>query len=176
MNISDKATRRALLDLYMEAGTTAAEEIALAQWFASHGASPDEEAVAKLIAADHPLVEALSGVGEAEYDRIVGKASVSGRKRFSLRVMYYAAGAAAAVILFFAVRASLPGRPEFTPLEIVEEINALMSVGIEEIESISAKPNGRCVMVTAQMKDGSSSTYRMTRDAETGAIQFLAMK
>ncbi|MDO5442652.1 MAG: hypothetical protein Q4G10_03180 [Bacteroidia bacterium] len=173
MNIEDKSARRALIELYLEAGTTAAEEIALAQWFASHEAEPEEEAVAQLIGLDGPCVEALSEEGEKEFDRI---AAAPGRRNFVHRVLYVAAGAAAAVLIGFVGRAVSPKSPDFTPLEIAEEINTLMSIGIEDIESVSARPSGRYILVTAQLKDGSSSTYRMTRNPETGAMQLLSME
>lgn len=172
MNIEDKDTRSSLIERYLEAETTVSEEIALAQWFSAHAAGPDEEAVAKLILLDYPTTEALSEEGEAEFDRIV----TSHRRKPIRRVVIYAAGIAAAALLFLVLHTTTSKAPDFTPLEIAEEMNALMNIGMEEIESISAKPSGRNILLTAYLKDGSSSTFLMSRNPETGGLQLLSME
>lgn len=176
MNIEDKDIRRALIEKYLNAETTVSEEIALSQWFAAHPAGPDEAAVAKLIGLDHPSVEALSEEGDVEFDRIAGhQPSVKSRKPVR-QVILYAAGIAAAALLVLALHTTTHKTPDFTPLEIAEEMNALMSIGMEEIESISAKPSGRNILITANLKDGSSSTFLMSRNPETGGLQLLSME
>lgn len=172
MNIEDKDIRISLIEKYLEAETTVSEEIALAQWFSTHAADPDEEAVAKLILLDHPTTEALSEEGEEVFDRIVG----SKRRNPIRHAVIYAAGIAAAALLFIVLHATVPKVPDFTPLEIAEEMNALMNIGIEEVESISAKPSGRNILITAYLKDGSSSTFLMSRNPETGGLQLLSME
>lgn len=171
MNIEDKDIRRALIEKYLNAETTVSEEIALAQWFSAHVAGTDELAVAKLISLNHPSVEALYEEGEAIFDRIVGS------KRWNpiRHTVIYAAGIAAAALLFIVLHATTPKTPDFTPLEIAEEMNTLMNIGMEEIESISAKPSGRNILITAYLKDGSSSTFLMSRNPETGGLQLLSM-
>lgn len=175
MNIEDKDIRRTLIEKYLNAETTVPEEIALAQWFAAHTAGSDEVAVAKMIALDYPSVEALSEEGEAEFDRIAGNQSAAGRRKPVRQVFLYAAGIAATALLVLVLHATMPKAPDFTPLEIAEEMNALMSIGMEEIESISAKPSGRNILITAYLKDGSSSTFLMSRNPETGGLQLLSM-
>lgn len=175
MNIEDKDIRRALIEKYLNAETTVSEEIALAQWFAAYTAGADEVAVAKMIALDHPSAEAMSEEGVVEFDRIAGnQPRVRGRKSFRNAIIY-AAGIAAAALLFIVLHATTPKTPDFTPLEIAEEMNALMNIGMEEIESISAKPSGHNILITAYMKDGSSSTFLMSRNPETGGLQLLSM-
>lgn len=172
MSIEDKDIRRSLIEKYLEAETTVSEEIALAQWFSTHVACPDEAAVAKLVLLDHPTAEALSEEGVVEFDRIVGNQ----RRKPIRHAIFYAAGIAAAALLFIVLHATVPKAPDFTPLEIAEEMNALMNIGMEEIESISAKPSGRNILITAYLKDGSSSTFLMSRNPETGGLQLLSME
>ena len=43
-----------------------------------------------------------------------------------------------------------------------------------EIESILAEPKGAKVILTAKMKDGSSSTFVMSRDLEDGSTLITA--
>lgn len=176
MNIEDKDIRRALIEKYLEAETTVSEEIALAQWFAAHAADPDEAAVAELISLNHPSAVILSEEGEAEFDRIVGGPSAARRRKPARSALVYAAGIAAAVLLLVVLHTSSHKSPDFTPLEIAEQMNALMSIGMDEIESITAKPSGHQVFVTAYLKDGSSSTFLMSRNSETGGLQLLSME
>ena len=176
MNIEDKDIRRALMERYLEAETTVSEEIALAQWFAAHATGPDEAAVAKLISLGHPSVEALSEEGGADFDRIVSNQRAAERRKPIRHAIIYAAGIAAAGLLLLVLHTTVPKTPDFTPLEIAEEMNALMSIGMEEIESISAKPSGRNILITAYLKDGSSSTFLMSRNPETGGLQLLSME
>ena len=175
MNIEDKDIRRTLIEKYLEAETTVSEEIALAQWFAADTPGADEVAVAKMIALDHPSAEALSEEGVVEFDRIAGNQSAAGRRKPVRQVFLYAAGIAATALLVLVLHATMAKAPDFTPLEIAEEMNALMSIGMEEIESISAKPSGHNILITAYMKDGSSSTFLMSRNPETGGLQLLSM-
>lgn len=176
MNIEDKDIRRALIERYLEAETTVSEEIALAQWFSTHEASPDEEAVAKLISLDHPSVEALSEEGEAEFDSMAGNQPAIRYRKPIRRTVIYVAGIAAAALLFLVLHTTTSKTPDFTPLEIAEEMNALMNIGMDEIESISAKPSGHNILITAYLKDGSSSTFLMSRNPETGGLQLLSME
>lgn len=176
MNIEDKDIRRTLIEKYLNAETTVSEEIVLAQWFYAHTAGPDEEAVAELISLDHPSAEALSEEGDFEFDKIVGHQAVIKCKKPIRHAIIYAAGIAAAALLLLVLHTTTPKAPDFTPLEIAEEMNALMNIGMKEIESISAKPSGHNILITAYLKDGSSSTFLMSRNPETGGLQLLSME
>ena len=51
-------------------------------------------------------------------------------------------------------------------MEIAETLNTLMDLSADEIESINATPCGKNVLITARMKDNSSSTYILTREGD----------
>ena len=75
INISDKQTRKELIDRYLDANTTAAEEKALLNYFLDNkDVDSDELAFAKLIRVEHADCHLLSHEDAEEYDRMVGKA------------------------------------------------------------------------------------------------------
>ena len=169
--IEDRKYRQQLIETYLDAETTVEQEIALAQWFATHTPDADEAAAAALILADHPQAAILSGEGAREFDNAVSRA----RSVKTLRIWLAAASVAAAVALFFILRPALRGaQPEFTPMEIAQNINTIMNLDSEEIEAILAEPKGAKVILTAKMKDGSSSTFVMSRDQEDGSTMITA--
>ena len=169
--IEDRKYRQQLIEAYLDAETTVEQETALAQWFAAHTPDADEAAAAALILADYPQAAILSDEGVKEFDNAVAHS----RRAPARRIWLAAASLAAAVALFFILRPALHGaQPEFTPMEIAQNINTIMSLDAEEIESILAEPKGAKVILTAKMKDGSSSTFVMSRDLEDGSTLITA--
>lgn len=83
---------------------------------------------------------------------------------------------AVAVALFFVIRPNVRGSNEavFTPVEIAQSLNTMINLNLQDIESIVAEPKGTEVILTAKMKDGSSSTFVMSREQETGSTIILA--
>ena len=57
---------------------------------------------------------------------------------------------------------------------ITENMNILMEMNDQDVESIVAEPKGTMVILTANMKDGSSSTFTMVRDRKDGSTKILA--
>ncbi len=167
--IEDKKYRQQLLESYLDGGTSVEDEIALAQYFASHTPEADEADAAALILADHPQADILSEDGEKFFDDTVR------RKLPVRRVIISAVSLAAAIaLLFILLPAAGNAEPEFTPMEIAQNINTIMSLDTEDIESIKAEPKGAKVILTAKMKDGSSSTFIMSRDQEDGSTMITA--
>ena len=167
--IEDKKYRQQLLESYLDAGTTVEEEISLAQYYATHTPDADEAAAAALILADYPQAAILSEEGEKFFDSTVSR-------RLPARSIWLAtASIAAAAALFFLFHPALnKTEPEFTPMEIAQNINTIMNLDTEDIESIIAEPKGAKVILIAKMKDGSSSTFVMSRDQEDGSTMITA--
>ncbi len=70
-NIHDKATRQSLINRYMEAETSPAEERMLADYFLNNDTvDKDEQAFAKLIRMERSNATILSQEGVEEYDRM----------------------------------------------------------------------------------------------------------
>lgn len=167
--IEDKEYRQQLLESYLDAGTTVEEEIALAQYYATHTPDADEAAAAALILAGYPQAAILSEEGEKFFDSTVS------RRLPARRIWPVAASVAAAIaLLFILLPAAENAEPEFTPMEIAQNINTIMNLDTEDIESIIAEPKGAKVILIAKMKDGSSSTFVMSRDQEDGSTMITA--
>ena len=173
IDIDNKLERKALIESYLNAGTTVAEERALAEYFATHTPDADEKAVAQLILASNPALKCLSDSGEQEFDRIVeGRRHTIGFRA----ALKWVSGIAAAIALIVVVRGAflsyIDNQCDITPIEIAQTLNTLMNMSADEIESITATPCGKNVLITTKMKDNSSSTYILTRDGDALATYF----
>ena len=167
IDIDNKLERKALIENYLNVETTVAEERALAEYFATHTADADEEAFARLILASNPALKCLSNSGEQEFDRLVE----SRRHSIGLQTaLKWVSGIAAAIAVIVIVRGTFlshfDNQCDITPIEIAETLNTLMNLSADEIESMTATPCGKNVLITAKMKDNSSNTYILTRDGD----------
>ncbi len=166
IDIDNKLERKVLIERYLEADTTIAEERALAEYYAMNQPDADEAAFAKLVLTGNTALNSLSNSGEREYDRLVENRHRIGFKR----TLRWVAGIAAAIAVVAIVRASIVSyinnQCDITPMEIAETLNTLMDLSADEIESINATPCGKNVLITARMKDNSSSTYILTREGD----------
>ncbi|MBO7143288.1 MAG: hypothetical protein J6W13_00480 [Salinivirgaceae bacterium] len=167
IDIYNKHERKVLIESYLDAETTVGEERALAEYFATHTADADEEAFAQLILASNPALKCLSDSGEQEFDRLVeGRRHTIGFRT----ALKWVSGIAAAIALVAIIRTSivsyLDNQCDITPLEIAQTLNTLMDLSADEIESMTATPCGKNVLITAKMKDNSSSTYVLTREGD----------
>lgn len=165
----DTEYRKKLIEKYLDAGTSVEEEHMLAEWFSAHEAGPGEEPVRKLILAEYP--ETYYTAAGKEFDSIVAKAS----RRSRITKWAFGLAACTAVItglgIFFTQRKAC----DFNGIEIAQGIEHIMSLDIESIESITARPKGNNVIITALMKDGSTCSYLMSKDAGTSALSITAM-
>lgn len=156
--IKDKKQRQKLIARYLEADTTVQEEIMLAEYYRTHRADADEADFARLILLDYPKAEVLSDMERKKDIRHI-----------SLTIT--AIAACIALMVMFIIPRSVN---EFTPIEIAENINILMELNVQDVESIVAEPKGTRVILTAKMKDGSSSTFVMVRNRKDGSTRILA--
>lgn len=83
-DLADKNSRKALIERYLEAETTPAEEQRLRDWFARHQADADEREIALLVGLAAPCASCLPELDEteAEFDRLV---AAGGRRRLRWR-------------------------------------------------------------------------------------------
>lgn len=156
--IEDKRHRQKLLARYLEADTTVQEEILLANYYRTHRADADESDIARLILLDYPKADILS---DPERKRDI--------RQICLAFTAIAA-CIALMVMFFLPRTE----GEFTPMEIVENMNILMEMDDQRVESIVAEPKGSKVILTATMKDGTTSTFVMIRDRKDGSTRIVA--
>lgn len=185
-DLADKNSRKALIERYLEAETTPAEEQRLRDWFARHQAEADEREIALLVGLAAPCASCLPELDEteAEFDRLVaaggngsnnGSNNGNGRGRRRLRWSAGIAAAAAAVIaLFFFLRPAGSKEQPISPVVIAEGIRQIMMLSPDEIETVVATPSGSKAILTAYLKDGQTFSYILTYDTDDGTTSLLA--
>ena len=156
--IKDKKHRQKLIARYLEADTTVQEEIMLAEYYRTHKAEADEADVARLILMDYPVADILS---DPERKRDI---------RFISMAITGIAACIALMVMFIIPR----GGSEFTVTEIAENMNILMEMNNQDVESIVAEPQGSRVILTATLKDGSTATFVMVRSWKDGSTRIVA--
>ena len=156
--IKDKKQRQKLIARYLEADTTVQEEILLAEYYRTHKADADEADIARLILLDYPKAEVLS---DPERKRDI--------RQISLSITTIAA-CIALMVMFIIPRSG----NEFTVAEITENMNILMEMNDQDVESIVAEPKGTKVILTATLKDGSTTTFIMVRNRRDGSARIVA--
>ncbi len=156
--IKDKKHRQKLIARYLEADTTVQEEIMLAEYYRTHKADADESDIARLILLDHPKAEVLS---DPERKRDI--------RQISLAITAIAACIALIVMFILPI-----GGDEFTVTEITENMNILMEMNDQDVESIVAEPKGSRIILTATLKDGSTTTFIMVRNRKDGTTRIVA--
>ena len=175
INIKDKEARLQLITKYLEAETTIAEEAMLHTYYMENKADEDEQAIAQMICMEHADTDLLSAEGAEEFDRIVSKTKAKPRKA-TIRSLWIG-GWAAAVTLLFVLNVVTQRKEEpnaaFNTIEIAGCIQQLMAV--EDVTSVTASPVKECVLVTAQLADGTTKMFIMNKDSEEGSTSMLAI-
>ena len=173
--LNDKTARRALIDRYLEAETTPAEEQQLREWFATHPADEDEADMALLIGLAAPCASCLPEVErEMEFDAIV--AAPASRPKLHLWRKWVLGIAAAAAVMTLVLLLFKPAEKPLDPVVIAENIRQLMLLSPDQIESVTAKPEGSHAILTVHLKDGSTCAYLLTSDEEAGTTSLVAYK
>ena len=174
MDIRIKEIRKELITKYLNAETSPAEERILMDYYLDNkDVDEDEQAFARMIRMENIHTDFLSDEGVEEYDRIVNETKQVS-KQIPLRWMTWVGGIAASVALIFMMS------PFFTSskadaTEIAQCIQQVMSLDMEDMVAISATPVDECVWVKAELKDGSTKTFIMTKDKEMGETSLLAI-
>lgn len=157
MNIMD---RKELIEKYMEAETTGAEESMLAESFASEPPRDEEERkVEAILKAFRPALPAPLPDGEEEYDRMIREA----RRR---AVLGWAAGlsgvaAAVAAVILLTGRPALQ-EPASSPMDILEQLKLISNLDPAEAGRYEFKPVGDGFIMTAVYDDGQTASFILT--------------
>lgn len=114
----------------------------------------------------------LSEDSAAEFDNLVRKGE-SRRRRPLVWGAMLAAAASLALILTLSIRG---GESRFNGIEIAEGIQQIMNLDTDNIRAVTATPEGKRVILTALMMDGSQCTYVMSRTDGAEAVSITAMK
>lgn len=170
----DKEIRHTLIERYLNAETTPEQERMLAEWYAAHGADKDEEPAAKLLIAEYPDV--ACDAAEKEFDIILASAEKKSRQRTRVARRAWGFAACAAMLTGIGIFLTHRNSCEFNGLEMAQGIEKIMSLDMENVESITAKPKGNKVILTAVLNDGTRCLYEMSREEGTSAISITAMR
>ena len=111
----------------------------------------------------------LSDESAAEFDRLAAKGE--SRRR---RPLIWGSMLTAAVALTLTLTILPHGRCEFSGIEIAEGIERILDLDSEDIDSVTAEPDGGKVILTAHMKDGSRYSYVMSRDEVNSSMKITA--
>ena len=175
INIKDKEIRLQLIAKYLEAETTVGEEAILHAYYMENKAEEDEQAIARMICMEHADADLLSDEGAEEFDRIVSENQAKPRKA-TIRNLWIG-GWAAAVTLLLVLNIVTQRKEEpsaaFNTVEIAGCIQQLITV--EDVTSVTASPVKECVLVTAQLADGTTKMFIMNKDSEEGSTSMLAI-
>lgn len=173
INIKDKETRLQLIAKYLEAETMVTEEALLHAYYAENKPDEDEQAIAQMICMEHADADLFSDEGVEEFDRIVSQAKP---RKINIRHLWMG-GCAAAIALLLMLNLINRPQPElgtpFSTVEIAGAIHQLMNVG--DVTSVTASPVKECVLVTAQLADGTTKMFIMNKDSEEGSTSMLAI-
>ena len=113
----------------------------------------------------------LSDESSAEFNRLTAQGESRRRRRLILGTML-AAAASLALVLTLWPRGKGEG---FSGLEIAEGIERILELDADGINSVTAKPDGDKVELTALMNDGSRCSYIMSRENGTSAVSITAI-
>ena len=172
INIGNKEIRQALVDKYLDAATSLAEEKMLVDYYLENkDVDEDEQAFAQMIRMENIHANLLSDEGVEEFDRIVNERKQE-TKRIPLRWMTWIGGIAASIALLFAV---IPSSQVPETSEIAQSIQQVMNLGMDDIVSITATPIDKCVWVKVELENGEKKTFIMEKDKEMGTTSLLAI-
>lgn len=113
--------------------------------------------------------EYLSDESATEFDRLAARGE---SRRRSPLIWGSMLTATVALTLTLIIRPH--GRCEFSGIEIAEGIERILELDSEDIDSVTAKPDGGRVILTALMKDGSRCSYVMSRDEVNSSTEITA--
>lgn len=161
--------RKILIEKYLNAESSLEDERMLAEWFSTHEAEADEASVSKLILAEYP--ECSYNFAGKEFDAIVATAG----RRSRIMKWTFSFAACATIVIGLGIFYTKEKTCDFNGLEIAQGIEQIMSLDMENVESITARPKGNNVIITALMNDGSTCSYLMSKDAATSSVSITAM-
>lgn len=161
MDIKNKETRSILIERYLNAEISLAEEKILVDYFISNEEiDEDEQAVAKMIKIEKCHAFLLSDEGVQEYGRIV-KESKRKTKKIYYKWGAWIGGVAASIVLFCAIYPITTASTSDT-VEIAQCIQLMMNM--EDMVSITATPVDNYVWVRAELNDGSTEIFIMNKN------------
>lgn len=175
-NIQDKDFRKRLIDKYLEAKTSLAEEQELAIFYLQASTiDEDERAFAKMIRMQYTSTSLLSEEGVHEYDKIVREAQLKTKRILRKRIAWFGSIAASIALLFVISYKSSFTEPEPNAIEIAQQIQQMMNWRMEDFVSVTVTPIDKNIWVQAELKDGSVQKFILSINKENQTSTLLTL-
>lgn len=176
IDITNNEIRKKLIIKYLDAETSLAEEKVLVDYYLENNeVDEDEQSIAKMIRMENIHTSLLSDKGVKEFDRIINESKPKA-KQTSLRVITWISVIAASIALLFVIYPATTYTSNVpNTLEITQSIQQIMNLEMNDVVSVTASPVDEYVWVKAELKDGSTKIFIMSKDKETDATSLLAI-
>ena len=170
-NIPDKDFRKRLIDKYLEAKTSLAEEQELAIFYLQASTiDEDERAFAKMIRMQYTSTSLLSEEGVHEYDKIVREAQLKTKRILHKRIAWFGSIAASIALLFV-----ISYKSSFAEPEPAQQIQQMMNWRMEDFVSVTVTPIDKNIWVQAELKDGSVQKFILSINKENQTSTLLTL-
>ena len=170
--------RKELIQRYLDAETSAEEELLLAESFRqSPPQNEEEEKIEAMLLCikdstdpDSPEEEHIS---EEEFDSLIRK---SGRRKGLVWAISSAMVAAAVILLFLLLKPAAPQTEDNTDLiEQIQHIHLLSQLSLEEADKCEFRPIEGGYVMTAYFPDGKSASYILIAEEDGKTYSLLSL-
>lgn len=170
--------RKELIQRYLDAETSAEEELLLAESFRqSPPQSEEEEKIEAMLLCikdsadpDSPEEEHIS---EEEFDSLIRK---SGRRKSIIWAVSSAMAAAAVILLFLLLKPATPQPEDNTDLiQQIQNIQLLSQISLEEADKCEFQPIEGGYVMTAYFPDGESASYILIAEEDGKSYSLLSL-
>lgn len=170
--------RKELIQRYLDAETSAEEELLLAESFRQ--TPPQNEEEEKIEAMLLCLKDSAASdsseddrIAEEEFDRIVSK---SGRRKGIIWAVSSAMAAAAVILLFLLLKPAAPQPEDNTDLiEQIQHIHLLSQLSLEDADKCEFRPIEGGYVMTAYFPDGETASYILIAEEDGKTYSLLSL-
>ncbi|MBO7561647.1 MAG: hypothetical protein J6T04_02025 [Bacteroidales bacterium] len=170
--------RKELIQRYLDAETSAEEELLLAESFRqSPPQSEEEEKIEAMLLcikdSAAPDSSEEEQIAEEEFDRIV---SQSGRRKGIIWAVSSAMAAAAVILLLLLLKPATPQPEDNTDLiQQIQHIQLLSQISLEEADKCEFRPIEGGYVMTAYFPDGESASYILIAEEDGKTYSLLSL-
>ena len=170
--------RKELIQRYLDAETSAEEELLLAESFRqTPPQNEEEEKIEAMLLCikdsadpDSPEEEQIA---EEEFDRIVSK---SGRRKGLVWAISSAMAAAAVILLFLLLKPSAPQSEDNTDLiQQIQHIHLLSQLSLEDADKCEFRPIDGGYVMTTYFPDGKTASYILIAEEDGKSYSLLSL-
>lgn len=170
--------RKELIQRYLDAETSAEEELLLAESFRqSPPQNEEEEKIEAMLLCIKDSAASDSSeddrIAEEEFDRIVSK---SGRRKGLVWAVSSAMAAAAVILLLLFLKPATP-QPEdnMDLIQQIQHIQILSQISLEEADKCEFRPIEGGYVMTAYFPDGESASYILIAEEDGKSYSLLSL-